>query len=100
MRTATLSPMLINLTRTQRAKIERRAKRLKQPMSVVVRTAIDTYLSLDERELTGERLELLDAATRRAEEDLAAINRMLDEMSTGHRAFLEEIRAIRAGRGR
>ena len=100
MSTAAMSPMLINLTRTQRAKIERRARRLKQPMSEVVRTAIDTYLALDERELTGERFELLDAATRKAEEDLAAINRMLDEMNAGHRGFLEDIRAIRDGTGR
>jgi hypothetical protein len=92
---ATMSPMLVNLTQEQRAKVHQKAQATKQPMAEVVRTAIDTYFAAAEAQLSTEQMTLLDGATRRAEADLKAINQMLDDMASGHQTFLKELAAIR-----
>jgi hypothetical protein len=97
---SSMSPMIINFTQEQRAKIQRKAQATKQPMAEIVRTALDTYFAADQAQLSTEQMALLDTAMRRAEADLQAIDHMLDELQAGHQKFLHELAAIRRWAGK
>ena len=45
--------------------------------------------------ITPQELELLDAATRRAKEDIDAMIETADEILASHRRFLKEMRRLR-----
>lgn len=77
----------------QRKFLEKQAKTNGTNLSVEARSAIDLYKA----GVSKSELELLDLATRRAKEDLDAINATLDN---GHRraeVFFAQIESIKAG---
>jgi predicted DNA-binding protein len=94
---AAMSPMIVNLTPKQRTRLRERAKNTQQPVAAIVRAAIDEHLSKAEH-ISAEQMQMLDAATKRAQEDVEAILTMFDELKTGHRRFLKELAAIRKER--
>lgn len=59
-----------------------------------MRAAIDEHLSKAEH-ITAEQMQMLDGATKRAQEDVEAILRMFDELKTGHQRFLKELSGTR-----
>jgi len=77
----------------QRRFLESRAKRRGTNLSAEARAAIDVY-----RAGVGlPELQLLDAATRRAKDDLDAISAVYDQAELRARKFFAEIEAIKAG---
>ena len=97
MAAAAMSPMIVNLTPKQRARLRERAKNTRQPMAAIVRAAIDEHLGKAEH-ISAEQMQLLDGATKRAQEDVEAILTMFDELKTGHQRFLKELSGARKER--
>lgn len=97
MAAAAISPMIVNLTPKQRTRLRERAKNTQQPVAAIVRAAIDEHLSKAEH-INAEQMELLDVATKRAQEDVEAILAMFDELKRGHQRFLKELSGTRKER--
>ena len=86
---------MVYLTQEQRAGLAKRAARHKTKVAAEIRSAVDAYLV----GVTPQELELLDAATRKAKEEIDAMVKTADEIVAGHGRFLKEMRRMRKGRG-
>jgi guanylate kinase len=82
---------MVYLTPEQREGLARRARQRNTKVAAEIRAAIDAYLS----GVTPQELELLDAATRRAQQDIEAMIGTADEILASHRRFLKEMRKLR-----
>jgi hypothetical protein len=82
---------MVYLTREQKEGLARRARQRNTKVAAEIRAAIDAYLS----GITPQELELLDAATRRAQRDIEAMIGTADEILAGPRRFLKEMRRLR-----
>jgi hypothetical protein len=85
---------MVYLTPEQKSGLARRAQQRKTKVAAEIRSAVDAYLA----GVTPQELELLDAATRRAQAEIAAMLKTADEILEGHQAFLREMRKLRKGR--
>jgi hypothetical protein len=86
---------MVYLTPEQKAGLARRARQRKTKVAAEIRAAVDAYLA----GVTPQELELLDAATKRAKEDIDAMLRTTDEMAAQHRQFMRQMRRLRARGG-
>jgi hypothetical protein len=87
---------MVYLTPEQKTGLAKRARERKTKVAAEIRSAVDAYLA----GITPQELELLDAATRRAKEEIDAMIRTADEMLASHKAFLRDMRALRREPGR
>ena len=85
---------MVYLTPEQKTGLARRAQQRKTKVAAEIRSAVDAYLA----SATPQELELLDAATRRAREEIDAMIRTADQILASHQAFLREMRKLRKGR--
>ena len=85
---------MVYLTPEQKTGLARRAQQRKTKVAAEIRSAVDAYLA----GATPQELELLDAATRRAREEIDAMIRTADQIVASHQAFLREMRKLRKGR--
>ena len=85
---------MVYLTPEQKTGLARRAQQRKTKVAAEIRSAVDAYLA----GATPQELELLDAATRRAREEIDAMIRTADQILASHQAFLREMRRLRKGR--
>lgn len=88
---ATLELTQVYLDPQQKQALAAKARAEGVKVSELIRDAVDTYLA----GITGEELELLDSATRRAADDLAAMARRLDETNGKLDAAFAEIERLR-----
>lgn len=86
-----MQPMRVKLTPEQQQGLALRARVGKSTVAAEIRAAIDAYLAG-----TPQELELLDAATRRAKEDIDAMLKTAEGMLADHRRFMREIKKLRA----
>jgi hypothetical protein len=84
---------MVYLTSEQREGLAKRARQRKTKVAAEIRAAIDAYLA----GVTPQELELLDAATRRAKEDIDHMVRTADEILKSHERFLKQMRRVRRG---
>jgi ribosomal protein S20 len=82
---------MVYLTAQQKQGLARRARERNTKVAAEIRSAIDAYLS----GVTPQELELLDAATRRAKQEIDAMVRTADEILVEHRRFLAEMQKLR-----
>ncbi|MEW6689649.1 MAG: hypothetical protein AB1452_11225, partial [Pseudomonadota bacterium] len=75
------------LTQEQKTGLARRAKQRRTKVAVEIRAAIDAYLA----GVTPQELELLDAATRRAQADIDDMVRTAEEIVRSHTRFVREM---------
>ena len=87
---------MIYLTPEQKTGLARRARQRNSKVAAEIRSAVDAYLA----GVTPQELELLDAASCRAKEEIDAMLRTADEIVAGHARFLRQMRALRRERGR
>lgn len=66
---------MVYLTPQQKSRLRSRARARGTKVAAEIRSAIDAYLT----GITPQELELLDAATRRAEQDIREMIAMIDE---------------------
>jgi hypothetical protein len=85
---------MVYLTPEQKTGLAKRAQQRKTKVAAEIRSAVDAYLA----GATPQELELLDAATRRAREEIDAMIRTADQILASHQAFLREMRRLRKGR--
>lgn len=83
----------VYLEPAQRKFLEKQAKTNGTNLSAEVRSSIDLYKA----GVSKSELELLDLATRRAKEDLDAINATLDNGQRRAELFFAQIESIKAG---
>ena len=82
---------MVYLTQEQKAGLARRAKQRHTKVAAEIRSAIDAYLG----GITPQELELLDAATRKAREEIEAMVRTADEIVASHARFAREMARVR-----
>lgn len=82
---------MVYLTQEQKSGLARRAKQRRTKVAAEIRAAVDAYLA----GVTPQELELLDAATRRAQEEIAAMVRTADELLAEHARFSREMARLR-----
>lgn len=87
---------MVYLTPEQKSGLARRAQQRKTKVAAEIRAAVDAYLA----GATPQELELLDAATRRAQAEIAAMLKTADGIVASHQAFLRDMRRLRKGRAR
>jgi hypothetical protein len=85
---------MVYLTPEQKMGLARRAQQRKTKVAAEIRSAVDAYLA----GVTPQELELLDAATRRAQTEIAAMLKTADQILESHRAFLRQMRRLRKAR--
>jgi len=85
---------MVYLTPEQKSGLARRAQQRKTKVAAEIRAAVDAYLA----GATPQELELLDAATRRAQAEIAAMLKTADGIVASHQAFLRDMRRLRKGR--
>jgi hypothetical protein len=85
---------MVYLTPEQKTGLAKRAQQRKTKVAAEIRSAVDAYLA----GATPQELELLDAATRRARDEIDAMIRTADQILASHQAFLREMRKLRKGR--
>ncbi len=83
----------VYLESAQRKFLEKQAKTNGTNLSAEMRSAIDVYKA----GVSMSELELLDLATRRAKDDLDAINATLDNGQRRAELFFAQIDSIKAG---
>jgi hypothetical protein len=88
---ATLTLTNVYLERKQKEALARKAKARGTNLSAEVRSAIDAYLA----GVSAEELQLLDAATRKAESDIEEMNAILDRANARARRFFKELEQLR-----
>lgn len=76
---------------SQRAFLARRAKAAKTNLSIEARRAIDAF----KNGISIEELDLFDAATKQAANDIAAMNEILDKGLARSESFFEEIAQLK-----
>lgn len=84
---------MVYLTADQKEGLARRARERKTKVAAEIRAAIDAYLA----GVTPQALELLDAATRRAKQDIDAMLETAEEIVAGHERFLKQMQKLRKG---
>jgi hypothetical protein len=82
---------MVYLTQEQKSGLARRAQQRKTKVAAEIRSAVDAYLA----GVSPQDLELLDAATRRAKEEIDAMLKTADAILASHAAFLREMRKLR-----
>lgn len=82
---------MVYLTPEQKSGLARRAKQRRTKVAAEIRAAIDAYLA----GVTPQELELLDAATRRAQEDIEAMLRTTEDIVAGHARFVRQMERLR-----
>jgi hypothetical protein len=82
---------MVYLTQEQKTGLARRAQQRKTKVAAEIRSAVDAYLA----GVSPQDLELLDAATRRAKEEIDAMLKTADAILASHAAFLREMRKLR-----
>ena len=87
---------MVYLTPEQKMGLARRAQQRKTKVAAEIRAAVDAYLA----GVTPQELELLDAATRRAKQEVDAMLKTADAILESHAAFLREMRKLRREAGR
>lgn len=87
---------MVYLTPEQKTGLARRAQQRKTKVAAEIRAAVDAYLA----GVTPQELELLDAATRRAKQEIDAMLKTADAILESHAAFLREMRRLRREAGR
>ena len=84
---------MIYLTGRQKSELEARARSNGTKVAAENRSAIDAYLA----GVTPQELELLDAATRRAEQDIKAMIATIDATNARIAKRHAQMRRLRAG---
>jgi hypothetical protein len=82
---------MVYLTPAQKSGLARRAKQRRTKVAAEIRAAIDAYLA----GVTPQELELLDAATRKAQEEIEAMLRTADAIVASHARFVREMGRLR-----
>jgi hypothetical protein len=85
---------MVYLTQEQKVALARRARQRRTKVAAEIRAAIDAYLA----GVTPQELELLDAATRKAKEEIDAMLKTTQEIVGAHARFMAEMQALRKGR--
>jgi hypothetical protein len=93
MRMSTLELTNFHLGSRQKQALKQRAKANGTNVAEEIRNAVDAYLS----GVTPDELELLDAATRHVERDIAEMNTMLAATNRRAHAVFAELEALRSG---
>jgi hypothetical protein len=86
---------MVYLTQAQKTALARRARQRRTKVAAEIRAAIDAYLA----GVTPQELELLDAATRKAKEEIDAMLKTAEEIVGAHARFMAEMKALRKERG-
>ena len=81
----------VYLETTQKKELAAKAKATGRKASDLLREAVDALLL----GVNPEELRQLDEATKRAEVDIKAVVKSLDENAKGHKAFMAEIMKLR-----
>lgn len=84
------------LTPEQKTGLARRAQQRNTKVAAEIRSAVDAYLA----GVTPQELELLDAATRHAQAEIAGMVKTVDQIVASHAAFLRDMRRLRKGEAR
>ena len=84
---------MVYLTQEQRTGLAKRAQQRKTKVAAEIRSAVDAYLA----GVTPQDLEMLDAATRRAKDEIDATLKVADRIVASHAVFLREMRKLRKG---
>ena len=87
---------MVYLTSEQKEALAKRARLRNTKVAAEIRAAVDAYLG----GATPQDLELLDAATKRAQREIGAMLTTAEEIVAGHRRFLKEMRRLRRGGAR
>ena len=82
---------MVYLTAEQKEGLARRARERKTKVAAEIRSAVDAYLT----GVTQQELELLDAATRRAKEDIDAMLKDTAQILADHKRFMKEMAKLR-----
>ena len=82
---------MVYLTPAQKTGLARRAKQRNTKVAAEIRAAIDAYLA----GVTPQELELLDAATLRARDEIEAMVKTAEEIVAGHARFVKEMERAR-----
>jgi len=85
---------MVYLTSRQKSELEARARFNGTKVAAEIRSAIDAYLA----GVTPQELELLDAATRHAEQDIKTMIATIDATNARIARRHVEMRRLRAGR--
>jgi Ribbon-helix-helix protein, copG family len=83
----------VYLEAKQKKELAAKAKATGRNTSDLLREAVDALLL----GVNPEELRQLDAASKRAEEDITAMLKTLDANAKSHKAFMAEIARLRAG---
>lgn len=87
---------MVYLTSEQKTGLAKRAQQRKTKVAAEIRSAVDAYLA----GVTPQDLEMLDAATRRAKDEIDATLKVADLILASHAVFLREMRKLRKERDR
>jgi len=82
---------MVYLTREQKTGLVRSAKQRRTKLAAEIRAAIDAYLA----GVTPQDLEILNAATRKARQEIDAMVRTADEIVASHTRFAREMARLR-----
>jgi ABC-type transporter Mla subunit MlaD len=82
---------MVYLTQEQKTGLARRAQQRKTKVAAEIRSAVDAYLA----GIGPQDLELLDAATRRAKQEIDAMLDTANAILASHAAFLRQMRRLR-----
>lgn len=87
---------MVYLTSEQKTGLAKRAQQRKTKVAAEIRSAVDAYLA----GVTPQDLEMFDAATRRAKDEIDATLKVADQILASHAVFLREMRKLRKERDR
>jgi hypothetical protein len=82
---------MVYLTQEQRTGLAKRAQQRKTKVAAEIRSAVDAYLA----GVTPQELDVLDATTRRAKEEIDAMVTTAEGIVASHAGFLREMRKLR-----
>ena len=85
---------MVYLTSEQKTGLAKRARQRKTKVAAEIRQAIDAYLN----GVTPQEIELLDAATHRAKQEIAAMLKTAEEIIASHGRFIKEMARLRRPR--
>jgi hypothetical protein len=82
---------MVYLTQEQKSGLARRAKQRRTKVAAEIRAAIDAYLA----GVTPQELELLDAASRKAQADINEMVHAAEEIVASHARFVRQMERLR-----
>ncbi len=85
---------MVYLTQEQKTGLAKRAQERKTKVAAEIRSAVDAYLA----GVTPQEMEMLDAATRRAKQEIDGMLKIADQILASHAVFLREMRKLRGQR--